>query len=392
MASEILSPSLEAGLADLIDLVKEAALALPANLRVQAFGRKHMLEALEALESQLFPIPADAGEWASRVSEWEAHAESTVDVARSLAMEQDDETFAELLARAELLRASLAGVSQDIQAFFPWTGAGVTLEALCDLPIPETHRLLHGRLTMGSIEQRCLASAAELRALPSALSGSAVEPSLSRERASVLAADLVKAAKEARALLDRLGIIAVTAERMSLDMQFSFLEDAQRKLFAIGFRVREEVLDASFYDLLASEVRLTSFLAVAKGDVPPSHWFRLGRTLTPVGKAATLVSWSGSMFEYLMPLLVMRSPPGSLLDVACRYAVKRQIEYGGDHGTPWGVSEAAYNIRDLEMTYQYSSFGVPGLGLKRGLSKDLVIAPYATGLAALVAPGKPRRT
>ncbi|MDB5105586.1 MAG: phosphorylase [Fibrobacteres bacterium] len=386
MASEILSPSLEIGLADLINLVKEAASDLPSNLRVQAFGRKHMLEALDALEAQLLPIPADAGEWASRLSEWEALAESVVDVARSLAMEQADPIFTELQARSEFLRASLAGVSHDIQTFFPWAGVGVTLEALCDLPIPETHRLLHGRLTLASMEQRCLGSAAELRALPSGAPGEAGEPSLSRERASSLASDLVKAAKEARALLDRLGIIAVTAERMSLDMQFSFLEDSQRKLFAIGFRVREEALDPSFYDLLASEVRLTSFLAVAKGDVPPSHWFRLGRTLTPVGKGATLVSWSGSMFEYLMPLLVMRSPPGSLLDVACRYAVKRQIEYGDDQGTPWGISEAAYNIRDLEMTYQYSSFGVPGLGLKRGLSGDLVIAPYATGLAALVAP------
>ncbi|HKP96050.1 MAG TPA: glucoamylase family protein [Fibrobacteria bacterium] len=386
MSAEILSPSLEEGLADLINLVKESAAALPENLRVQAFGRKHMLESLESLESMLLPIPADVGEWTSRVPEWEAQADSVVDVARSLAMEQKDDAFAEMLARAELLRASLAGVSRDIRTFFPWAGAGLTLEALCDLPIPETHRLLHGRLSLSVLEERCLAAAAELRALPSHAPGEGPEPPLSRERAAGLAGDLVKAAREARKLLDRLGIISVTAERFSLDMDFSFLEDPQRKLFAIGFRVREEALDPSFYDLLASEVRLTSFLAVAKGDVPPSHWFRLGRALTPVGKGATLLSWSGSMFEYLMPVLVMRSPLGSLLDVACRYSVKRQIEYGKDNDIPWGISEAAYNVRDLEMTYQYSSFGVPGLGLKRGLSGDLVVAPYATGLAALVAP------
>ncbi|MDQ3001536.1 MAG: glycosyl transferase, partial [Fibrobacterota bacterium] len=386
MGSEILSPSLEEGFSDLIFLVKESALALPENLRVQAFGKKQMLEALESLESLLLPIPADLGEWASRVSDWEALSDSVVDVARSLVMEQKDEGFTELQARAEFLRASLAGVSRDIQTFLPWAGAGLTLEALCEFPLPETHKLLHGRLSLSALEERCLAAAAELRTLPSPTVEDAPGLSMSRERASTLAGDLIKAASEARSLLDRLGIIAATSERLCLDMDFSFLEDPQRKLFAIGFRVREGVLDPSFYDLLASEARLTSFLAVAKGDVPPSHWFRLGRTLTPVGKGATLLSWSGSMFEYLMPHLVMRSPPGSLLDVACRYAVKRQIDYGKDNGIPWGISEAAYNIRDLEMTYQYSSFGVPGLGLKRGLSGDLVVAPYATGLAALVAP------
>jgi cyclic beta-1,2-glucan glucanotransferase len=386
MGSEILSLSLEQGLKDLVDLVKESAQALPVNLRVQAFGRTHMLEALEALESQLLPIPADAGEWATRVPEWETRADAVVDVARSLAMEQEDEAFSELLARAEFLRASLSGVMRDIQTFFPWSNGCVLLEALTGLPLPETGRLLHGRITLKDLEERCLAAAVELRALPAEEPLDGRSRALSHEGALDLASELIKAAQEARTLLDRLGLIASTAERMGLDMDFSFLEDAQRKLFAIGFRVREEQLDPSFYDLLASEVRLTSFLAVAKGDVPPSHWFRLGRTLTPVGKGATLLSWSGSMFEYLMPLLVMRSPLGSLLDVACRFAVQRQIEYGNDMGTPWGISEAAYNIRDLEMTYQYSSFGVPGLGLKRGLSGDLVIAPYATGLAALVAP------
>ena len=385
-SSEILSPSLEAGLADLIDLVKEAAGALPANLRVQAFGRKHMLEALEALESALFPVPKDAGEWASRVSDWEARAAAVTDVASSLALEQKDAVFTELKARAEFLHASLSGIANDIRLYFSWAGAALALEAAGNLPIPETRGLLHDRPSLTALESRCLAAASELRALPASAPGDGPEKRFARDQASSLADRLIGAARAARGMLDRLGILSVTAERFSLDMDFSFLKDGRRKLFAIGFRVREEALDGSFYDLLASEARLTSFLAVAKGDAPPAHWFRLGRTLTPVGKGATLLSWSGSMFEYLMPLLVMRSPTGSLLDVACRFAVKRQIEYGRDNGIPWGISEAAYNIRDLEMTYQYSSFGVPGLGLKRGLSEDLVVAPYATGLAAMVAP------
>src|SRR5213076_1964503 len=159
-----------------------------------------------------------------------------------------------------------------------------------------------------------------------------------------------------------------------------------RKLFSLGYRVTDGSLDPGRYDLLASEARLTSLVAIANGDVPVSHWFRLGRALTPVGPDSVLVSWSGSMFEYLMPALVMRTPAGSLLEQSGRLVVRRQITYGAERGVPWGVSESGYNARDLEQTYQYSNFGVPGLGLRRGLSEDVVVAPYATGLAAMVDP------
>ena len=127
-------------------------------------------------------------------------------------------------------------------------------------------------------------------------------------------------------------------------------------------------------------------MAIAKGDVPARHWFRLGRAVTPVAHGAALISWSGSMFEYLMPSLVMRAPAGSLLDQTNRLIVRRQIDYGATLRLPWGVSESAYGARDLELTYQYSNFGIPGLGLKRGLGENLVIAPYATALAAMVDP------
>jgi cyclic beta-1,2-glucan synthetase len=169
-------------------------------------------------------------------------------------------------------------------------------------------------------------------------------------------------------------------------MDFRFLFDSSRKLFSIGYRVADGTLDPSCYDLLASEARLASFVAVAKGDVTPRHWFLLGRSLTPVGRGAALLSWSGSMFEYLMPLLVMRQPALSLLDLSSRLVVRRQIQYGAERRVPWGVSESAYNVRDLEFTYQYSDFGVPGLGLKRGLFEDVVVAPYATALAAMLDP------
>ena len=177
---------------------------------------------------------------------------------------------------------------------------------------------------------------------------------------------------------------------MALAMEFGFLLDHDRKLLSIGYRVADGTLDPSCYDLLASEARLASFMAIAKGDVPARHWFRLGRAVTPVGRGAALISWSGSMFEYLMPSLVMRAPAGSLLEQTSRLIVRRQIDYGAERGVPWGVSESAYNARDLELTYQYSNFGVPGLGLKRGLGENVVVAPYATALAAMVDP-RPRR-
>ena len=184
----------------------------------------------------------------------------------------------------------------------------------------------------------------------------------------------------------RLLELAASARAMAMAMDFGFLLDPVRKLLSIGYRVPDGALDESCYDLLASEARLASFFSVAKNDVPTSHWFRLGRAVTPIGRGAALISWSGSMFEYLMPSLVMRAPAGSLLGQTSRLIVQRQIGYAAALDVPWGVSESAYSARDLELTYQYSNFGVPDLGLKRGLRENLVIAPYATGLAAMVDP------
>ncbi len=188
------------------------------------------------------------------------------------------------------------------------------------------------------------------------------------------------------ALAPRLLAIEQAARGMALAMEFGFLRNAERKLLSIGFLVEEGALDANCYDLLASEARLACFVAIAKEDIPAREWFRLGRAVTPVAGGAVLVSWSGSMFEYLMPSLVMRAPEGSLLEHTSRLIVQRQIGFGASHDVPWGVSESAYNVRDVEYTYQYSNFGIPDLGLKRGLDADLVIAPYATALAAMIDP------
>ncbi|WP_349768685.1 GH36-type glycosyl hydrolase domain-containing protein [Rhodobacter sp. NTK016B] len=184
----------------------------------------------------------------------------------------------------------------------------------------------------------------------------------------------------------RLAGVERMARELAMAMDFTFLLDPEKKLLSIGFSVPANTRDANCYDLLASEARLASFFAIAKGDLATRHWFHLGRAATPVGAGSALISWSGSMFEYLMPSLVMRAPVGSVLEQTSRLIVDRQMAYAAMLGLPWGTSESSYNARDLEMTYQYANFGVPGLGLKRGLNENRVIAPYATGLAAMVAP------
>ncbi|MGH8958362.1 MAG: glucoamylase family protein, partial [Acidimicrobiia bacterium] len=187
-------------------------------------------------------------------------------------------------------------------------------------------------------------------------------------------------------VLARLRSVADLAVEMATGMDFGLLLDQHNKLLSVGYRVSDGALDQSHYDLLASEARLASFVGIAQGDLPPTHWFLLNRSMTPVGSDAALISWSGSMFEYLMPLLVMESPAESVLDMTYRAVVRRQIEYGKARDVPWGISEAAYAARDLQLIYQYSAFGVPGLGFERGLSEDLVVAPYASMLAAMIEP------
>jgi cellobiose phosphorylase len=169
-------------------------------------------------------------------------------------------------------------------------------------------------------------------------------------------------------------------------MEYDFLFDKTRHLLAIGYNVGERRRDSGYYDLLASEARFSSFVAISQGQLPQESWFALGRLLTTAGGGPILLSWSGSMFEYLMPLLVMPTYEHTLLDQTYKAVVARQIEYGKKRAVPWGISECGYNAIDVHHNYQYRAFGVPGLGLKRGLSEDLVVAPYASVLALMVAP------
>ncbi len=196
---------------------------------------------------------------------------------------------------------------------------------------------------------------------------------------------LREASARARQRLVEVEVLAKQGDDLA-EMDFSFLFNPARDLFSTGFNVTERRSDPGFYDLLASEARLCSYVAIALGQVPQDHWFSLGRLLVASGGEPALVSWSGSMFEYLMPLLVMPNYENTLLDSTCKAAVRQQIDYGDLLGVPWGISESCYNRTDADLNYQYRAFGVPGLGLKRGLAEDMVVAPYATAIALMIDP------
>jgi cyclic beta-1,2-glucan glucanotransferase len=326
------------GIGDAMTLTREAAASIGDERRTQTLGRRHLDEAL-APPAVGADVPLTAQAWADRLGELAEHARTLSDVVATLTAERGEVAGGELVTWAEATRLAVSSHVRDLALLRPVVGT------------------------------RSLPTLAELADLPDD-SGGSVAPG----------------GEGALALVRRLGAIAEQAQQIFHETDFGFLFDPTRKLFSIGFRVRDGALDTSYYDNLASEARLTSFLAIAKGDVAADHWFRLGRALTPVGRGSALISWSGSMFEYLMPALVMRTPALSLLDSTYRLIVARQMSYAAERGVPWGISESGFNARDLEQTYQYSSFGVPGLGLKRGLSEDLVVAPYATALAAMIQP------
>ncbi len=206
-----------------------------------------------------------------------------------------------------------------------------------------------------------------------------------KERRSEFRGQVGEGSRRAKARIAAIERLARQCGELA-DMEYDFLFDKPRHLLAIGYNAAEKRRDGSYYDLLASEARLSSFVAIAQGKLPQENWFALGRLLTTAGGKPILLSWSGSMFEYLMPLLVMPTYEDTLLDQTCRAAVDRQIEYGKSRGLPWGISESGYNTVDVHLNYQYRAFGVPGLGLKRGLAEDSVVAPYASALALMVAP------
>ena len=167
---------------------------------------------------------------------------------------------------------------------------------------------------------------------------------------------------------------------------FTKLYNEKMQLFSVGYNVEENMLTDSYYDLLASEARQTSLVAIAKKDIEQKHWYNLSRTLTVLNKYKGLISWSGTAFEYLMPNINIPKYPGSLLDESCKFLIMSQKEYNKKLKIPWGISESAFNLKDLNNNYQYKAFGIPWLGLKRGLADEIVVAPYASMMAIIDEP------
>src|SRR5881409_3376361 len=207
-----------------------------------------------------------------------------------------------------------------------------------------------------------------------------------REWLDLLVTEVDRSRRNASEQLAQLDELIGQSQQLEGGMGLRFLYDEERRIFAIGYQVAERRPDTSFYDLLASEARLTSFLAIARGEVPVEHWWALSRPFGSAYGRLPLLSWSGTMFEYLMPLLFTQTHENSLLDRACYDAVHCQIGFARQNRVPWGISESAFSALDRHNVYQYRAFGVPALALKRGQDEDLVVAPYAAALALGVEP------
>ena len=369
-----------AGITDATLLLRQAPDTAGDGRNLTIAGQRRLDEALDVVLTLIAQPATTPPQWAARLGELDAAARTAAHCARDAGTDRRKSMPSGAMVRADALRGTVETHLRDVDALMAWARLRIDPGAMPFLAPLATSPSLE------SMPDLCHAVRQDLATYRATLLGTAAGASATLRGLDALSTALEGSAAAATALVVRLHAIADEARQMFTAMDFAFLLDPTRMLFAIGYRLTDGTLDSSRYDLLASEARLLSFVAIAKGDVPVQHWFRLGRPLTPVGRDSILMSWSGSMFEYLMPALVMRTPVGSLLEQSCRLAVARQIDYGAERGTPWGVSESGYNVRDLEMTYQYSNFGVPGLGLRRGLADDVVIAPYATALAAMVDP------
>ncbi len=288
----------------------------------------------------------------------------------------DDNPNSETYRWKQLLMAQLEQVNQHVSIFTPWfllQSAPSTLKGIISPDASVTWIVL-------------LKTTYELQA---EVNSKQIESNTSDDNnwLETMQATLTKSIKQISEIITSSENLAYQCNELA-DKEWDFLYDKSSHLFSIGYNVQEHQIDKSYYDLLASEVRLCIFVCIAQGKLPEESWFALGRLLTNVDGSSILLSWSGSMFEYLMPLLVMPTYENTLLDQTYKAAVEWQIKYGKKTGKPWGISESGYNMINANFDYQYRAFGAPGLGLKRGLEEDSVIAPYASALALMVTPEK----
>jgi len=372
--SPMLSPTLWDGFDDALHLLREALSALPEA------DRRAICSWLDSIVGKLPAIRSMPSNWRSALDEigsedW-PQIQELVAKALESNVKADQHEIHLWLERSD---HHLLSMRRDLDALEPWraltdtppAGLDGLAELLKALPPPDT-----------PIDQmtdrigRARDAFSEL---------APTDPESRRWVAEVIAA-LDRGNAACRDLSDSLQQCAARAEARAFGMDFRPLYDAETKNFFIGYNLDSNRLEQHHYDLLASEARLASYFAIAKRDVPVEHWYHLGRPITRAAGALLTLSWNGSMFEYLMPTLLLPSDEGRLLGQSERAAVAAQQRYGDKLGLPWGVSESGYAARDASHRYQYRAFGVPGLGLKRGLAEDYVVAPYASALALAVAP------
>ncbi|WP_254512986.1 GH36-type glycosyl hydrolase domain-containing protein [Anatilimnocola floriformis] len=365
------------GIVDSLELLIHACTALPADAPNDLRQWSQQLQAAaESLQAALPAALNDGNSWQQAILLLEHFLKNQPEAP---ARHATNDAAQLLIRKASLVRARLQGICQDVETLFPWQSQLAEVAQRKDWQ--SISEKLHGTRSLAEIAALPQAVESQLQQLEKA-NGDASNG----VRLNQLREKLQLGAQAAKDLQQRLTTLSTLVERLALDMDFKFLYNPARRLFSIGFNIEDGRLDRSHYDMLCSEARLASYLAIAKGDVPANHWFHLGRHATISAGQFALLSWGGTMFEYLMPPLFQRQFEGSLLTQSCRTAVLRQQEYGRQNNVPWGISESAFGALAVNSDYHYRSFGVPGLGLKRGLAKDLVISPYSTLMALIVDP------
>ena len=395
---QLLDAKVIRGLQDTMDALRAESSQLPQAIqRTDAITIKQLHGEVQAGASLLAgPAPASLPQWTELIELLNEHAAVIDDIVAALAHEHGKEEFAELRWWTSSLLHQARACRRDLHLLAPWSilGSLSSISKSAGQIAARRWRVIAERLTavpsLAHVSETCDTVLIELAALRAQFEQTPPDYACDAALTEIgqLTSAVEQAAEAAKTLTSRLGNIAQQSSLIFDEMDFKFLLDQERKVFSIGYNVSEGRHDNSFYDLLASEARVASFIAIAKGDVPQEHWFRMGRQLTAVDGGRALISWTGTMFEYLMPLLIMRDYRKTLLGETYEAVVKRQIEYGYERGVPWGISESAYAARDLHLNYQYGPFGVPGLGLKRGLIEDLVVSPYSTILASNVLPNE----
>ncbi len=370
------------GLIDAHTMLSTELAKISDDRRTRTVTLKELRQKAIKLGEILHGNPIDAQGWSDLWQKLPPCADTLLDLVSAYAAERGDVANSEVLAWTGMLCDDIRSHARDVENLLPWINLTQQFDNIVPAPASGQPAALWWKGPLPSIPLSEL-SGFYAQAL-AAFQAAGQQPLPVADLKALV--KLRRAGEQAAGLTRRLEDMAAQLDSLFHAMDFRFLYDAERHMFSIGYRVMEGSIDPSYYDLLASEARLASLIAIAKRDVPGNHWFHLGRRVTRAAHGTVLLSWSGSMFEYLMPSLVTFTPRYSLLDQTCRLVIKRQIEYGKECGIPWGVSESAFNGRDIALTYQYSAFGVPGLGMKRGLGEERVIAPYATALAAMYLP------